>query len=209
MPWRRFCSIRQDDHSANLTVFRLRDIRSCEGQAGILPIPSIEKKKRILIPLGTPRQSGSGSLILRTVLKLIFLPIFFVIGKTYKLCFGWSDRRIAIKNQGRFAQEIQTHLSFLFADHGAQIIPNDAVPFPPVSMAHMLPSPWKRCYFALSVGVSILMCVLLRSAHPINGSKPAAVLAPMGFALGDGDVAIDGEIGEALDEAARLGPFDF
>ena len=31
----------------------------------------------------------------------------------------------------------------------------------------------------------------------------------MGVAFGEGDVAVDGQVGEALDQAARLGPFDF
>jgi hypothetical protein len=94
-------------------------------------MPTTEKKKRILIPLGTPRQPSSGSRIFRLILRAIFLPIFFVIGKTYKLCFGWMDRRIAMENQDRFAKDIRTHLSFLFAEHGAQIIPNEGLPFPP------------------------------------------------------------------------------
>jgi hypothetical protein len=38
---------------------------------------------------------------------------------------------------------------------------------------------------------------------------PTPWLAPAEVAFGDGDVAVDGEIGEALDLAAGLGPFDF
>jgi hypothetical protein len=34
-------------------------------------------------------------------------------------------------------------------------------------------------------------------------------LAPARVAFGEGDVAVDGEVGEALDEAAGLGPLDF
>lgn len=35
------------------------------------------------------------------------------------------------------------------------------------------------------------------------------VVSASGVAFGDGDVAVDGEIGEALNLAAGLGPFDF
>jgi hypothetical protein len=94
-------------------------------------MPAIEKKKRILIPIGTPRRPSTGSRILRSILRPILVPVFFVIGKIYKLCFGWLDRRIARKNQDRFAQDVRTHLSFLFTDHAAQVIPNEGVRFPP------------------------------------------------------------------------------
>jgi hypothetical protein len=94
-------------------------------------MPIIGKKKRILVPIGTPRQPSTGSRILMSVLRAILVPIFFVIGKIYKLCFGWLDERIARKNQDRFAQDVRTHLSFLFADHAAQVIPNEGVSFPP------------------------------------------------------------------------------
>ena len=92
---------------------------------------AVEKKKRIIIPLGTPRRPSTGSRILRSILRPILVPIVFVIGKIYKLCFGWLDRRIARKNQDRFAQDIRTHLSFLFTDHAAEVIPNEGVRFPP------------------------------------------------------------------------------
>jgi hypothetical protein len=94
-------------------------------------MPAVEKKKRILVPIGTPRTPSTRSRILRSVLKPILVPIVFVIGKIYKLCFGWLDRRIARKNQDRFAQDVRTHLSFLFTDHAAEVIPNEGVRFPP------------------------------------------------------------------------------
>ena len=94
-------------------------------------MPPIEKKKRILVPIGTRRRPSTGSRILRSVLRAILVPIFSVIGKIYKLCFGWLDRRMARKNQDRFAQDVRTHLSFLFTDHAAQVIPNEGVRFPP------------------------------------------------------------------------------
>jgi hypothetical protein len=94
-------------------------------------MPAVEKKKRILVPIGTPRTPSTRSRILRSVLKPILVPIVFVIGKIYKLCFGWLDRRIARKNQDRFTQDVRTHLSFLFTDHGAEVIPNEGVRFPP------------------------------------------------------------------------------
>jgi|SRR5271165_738982 len=94
-------------------------------------MPAVAKKKRILIPIGTPHRPSTGSRIIRSVLRPILVPSFFVIGKIYKLCFGWLDRRIARKNQERFAQDVRTHLSFLFTDHAAQVISNEGVRFPP------------------------------------------------------------------------------
>ena len=48
---------------------------------------------------------------------------------------------------------------------------------------------------------------------PVDWSKsettPTAAFSAAGFAFGNGDVAVDGEIGEALDLPAGLGPFDF
>ncbi len=92
---------------------------------------AIEKKKRILIPFGTPRRPSTGIRILTSVLRAILVPIVFVIGKIYKACFGWLDRRTARKNQHQFAQDIRTNLSFLFTDHAAEVIPNEGVRFPP------------------------------------------------------------------------------
>jgi hypothetical protein len=48
-------------------------------------------------------------------------------------------------------------------------------------------------------------------SQQISGSEntPCCNLTPAGVAFGDGDVSVDGEIGEALDLAARFGPFDF
>ncbi|MGA7907780.1 MAG: hypothetical protein WCA16_10270 [Candidatus Sulfotelmatobacter sp.] len=54
----------------------------------------------------------------------------FVFSNLYKLLFGWLDKRTSRKNQERFAEDIRAHLSFLFTDHEAKIIPNEGVPFP-------------------------------------------------------------------------------
>src|SRR5580692_2500097 len=43
----------------------------------------------------------------------------------------------------------------------------------------------------------------------ISGLDCGRGLFPFILAFDDGDVAIDGKIGETLDESARLGPFDF
>ena len=42
--------------------------------------------------------------------------IGFVLGNTYKLCFGWLDKRIARQNEQRFAEDIRRYLAFLFLE---------------------------------------------------------------------------------------------
>lgn len=92
---------------------------------------AIEKKRNLLIPLNNPRPPALWVRITVAVLRPLFLGIGFVFGNLFKLCFGWLDKRIARQNEQRFAEDIRTHLAFLFSDHGAQIIPNEGVPFPP------------------------------------------------------------------------------
>ena len=65
------------------------------------------------------------------VLRPPFLLLGFIFGNLYKLCFGWLDRRLARQNEQRFADDLRSHLSFLFTEYGAQIIPNQGTPFPP------------------------------------------------------------------------------
>src|SRR6266705_3558193 len=93
------------------------------------------KKTRFLIPLSQPRGMRQPSVFKRFfifALTSFFAPIFFLVGKIYKLCFGWLDKSAARKNQREFAEEIQTQLRFLFRDKEAKIVPNDPdVPFPP------------------------------------------------------------------------------
>jgi hypothetical protein len=94
----------------------------------------IEQKKRMLVPLvppGTPRRPSTSARVLVGVLRPPFLVLGFIFGNLYKLCFGWLDRRVARKNEQRFADDIRSHLSFLFTEHGAQIIPNQGTAFPP------------------------------------------------------------------------------
>jgi hypothetical protein len=59
------------------------------------------------------------------------LALGFVFGNLYKLCFSWLDGRMARKNEQRFAEDIRACLTFLFSEHGAKIIPNEGVSFPP------------------------------------------------------------------------------
>lgn len=92
---------------------------------------AIEKKRNLLIPLNNPRPPALWVRITNAVLRPLFLVLGFVLGNLSKLCFGWLDKRIARQNEQRFAEDIRTHLAFLFSDHGAQIIPNEGVPFPP------------------------------------------------------------------------------
>jgi hypothetical protein len=91
----------------------------------------IDQKKRMLVPLGTPRKPSLSTRVIVTVLRPPFIILGFIFGNLYKLCFGWLDRRIARQNEQRFADDIRSHLSFLFTEHGAQIIPNQGTPFPP------------------------------------------------------------------------------
>ena len=93
-------------------------------------MPSTEKKT-LLVPLSNPRRPSPWAGLLVAVLRPPFLVIGFIFGNLYKLCFGWLDRRTARQNQQRFAEDIRTHLSFLFSEHAAEVIANEGVPFPP------------------------------------------------------------------------------
>src|SRR5690349_18326111 len=89
----------------------------------------IDQKKRMLVPLGTPKRPSMSARVLIGVLRPPLLLLGFIFGNLYKLCFGWLDRRVARQNEQRFADDIRSHLSFLFTEHGAHIIPG--TPFPP------------------------------------------------------------------------------
>ena len=91
----------------------------------------IDQKKRMLVPLGTLRQPSFAVRVLIGVVRPPFLLLGFIFGNLYKLCFGWLDRRVARQNERRFADDIRSHLSFLFREHGAQVVPNQGTPFPP------------------------------------------------------------------------------
>ena len=91
----------------------------------------IDQKKQMLVPLGTPRQPSLSARVVLAVVRPPLLVLGFIFGNLYKLCFSWLDRRVARQNEQRFADDIRSHLSFLFTEHGAQIIPNQGTPFPP------------------------------------------------------------------------------
>jgi hypothetical protein len=92
----------------------------------------IDQKKRILVPLlGDPRRPSLSARLVVVVLRPPLLVLGFIFGNSYKLCFGWRDRRLARKHEQRFADDIRSHLSFLFTEHKAQIVPNEGTPFPP------------------------------------------------------------------------------
>jgi hypothetical protein len=91
----------------------------------------IAPKKRMLVPLGTARQPSLSARVVVAVVRPPLLVLGFIFGNLYKLCFGWLDRRVARQNEQRFADDIRNHLSFLFTEHRAQIIPNEGTPFPP------------------------------------------------------------------------------
>jgi len=54
-----------------------------------------------------------------------------IVPPTYKLLFGWLERRHALRSQERFSAEIRLSLPFLFTEANGKIIPNIGVPFPP------------------------------------------------------------------------------
>lgn len=88
------------------------------------------KKKHLLIPLGTPRQPNHFVRALVFVLRTILLPVFFVLGKTAKLCFGWLENRVAKKYDEEFAQDIQANLHLLFSERRARILSNEGKQLP-------------------------------------------------------------------------------
>jgi len=92
---------------------------------------SIDKKKRLLVPFNNPRPPSPWARIVVAILRPPLIVLDFIFGHLYKLCFGWLDRRMARKNEQRFAEDIRTYLSFMFTEHEAQIIPNENIPFPP------------------------------------------------------------------------------
>ena len=85
----------------------------------------------MLVPLGPPRSPSVFVRVLIGVLRPPLLLLGFIFGNLYKLCFGWLDKRVARQNEQRFADDIRSHLSFLFTEHRAQIIPNQGTPVPP------------------------------------------------------------------------------
>lgn len=54
-----------------------------------------------------------------------------VLSPLYHLSFDWLDRRLAKKREERLARDVQLAMKFLFTDHGARIVPNEGVRFPP------------------------------------------------------------------------------
>ena len=92
---------------------------------------AIAEKKRLLVHLNNPRQPSLSARLVIAVLRPPALIIGFVFGNLYRLCFGWLDRRDARKREQEFADDIRGHLSFLFTDYGAEVTPNEGVPFPP------------------------------------------------------------------------------
>jgi hypothetical protein len=89
------------------------------------------QKKNLLIPLNNPSSPSLRARILSTILGPALRIVGFVLGNTYKLCFGWLDKRIARRNEQRFAEDIRRYLAFLFLEWGAEIVPNEGTPFPP------------------------------------------------------------------------------
>ena len=91
----------------------------------------IAHRKQLPIPITNPRRPSLRARLLDLILYPILYPPLFLLRHLYKPCFGWLDRRMARENQRRFAEEIRTHLAFLFTENAATFIANEGVPFPP------------------------------------------------------------------------------
>src|SRR5262245_23021742 len=61
----------------------------------------------------------------------LFRMVRAILVPSYKLLFGWLDKRLARREESKFALEIRAALGFLFTEGLGQIIPNKGVPFPP------------------------------------------------------------------------------
>jgi hypothetical protein len=70
-------------------------------------------------------------LVIYPVVRPPLLALRFIFGKLYSLLFGRLDIRTASKNQERLAHDVRANLSFLFSEHGARIVLNEGVRFPP------------------------------------------------------------------------------
>ena len=70
-------------------------------------------------------------LVIYPVIRPPLLALRFIFGKLYSLLFGRLDIRAASKNQERLAHDVRASLSFLFSEHGARIVLNEGVRFPP------------------------------------------------------------------------------
>lgn len=93
--------------------------------------PAVCLLKRKRIPLNNQRPPTLWGRIVIAILRPPLLALGFVFGNLYKLCFSWLDERMTRKNELRFAEDIRACLTFLFSEHGAKVIPNEGVPFPP------------------------------------------------------------------------------
>jgi len=77
-------------------------------------------------------RGGWQKLVFGYTLGPIFALFGFIFVNGYKVVFGWwLDKRLAIKDQARFAEDIRRDLSFLFTEQRAVIVPNEGTPFPP------------------------------------------------------------------------------
>ena len=77
-----------------------------------IPLVMVPKKKRLLIPLDNTRRPGPLLRITVFTARAIFVPIFFVLGKIYKLCFGWLDRLMAKNSTRNLRRKLSTTFCF-------------------------------------------------------------------------------------------------
>ena len=89
-------------------------------------------KKRMLVPLNNPRRPTFGTRFVTAILRAVFVPLGFVLGNLYKLCFGWwLDKRLAKRDHERLERDIRNHLAFLFSECSAEIVPDQGFDSPP------------------------------------------------------------------------------
>jgi hypothetical protein len=72
--------------------------------------------------------------IARSFLAVIRPPLVLlrvILSPIYSAVFGGLEKRLAMRNQQRLAQDIEDALPFLFNDYKGRVVPNEGVGFPP------------------------------------------------------------------------------
>jgi hypothetical protein len=77
--------------------------------------------------------------IFRAIYPIIRPPLValrYVLSKAYDLLFAWwLDKRLVGRSNRRFAADIRKNVPFLFAEYGAEVVPNDREPPPVLDLA--------------------------------------------------------------------------
>jgi hypothetical protein len=56
------------------------------------------------------------------MMRPVFVPLFWILERTYELLFARSDLRMSIQAEEQLGREIQSKLPFLFDEYGGQLI---------------------------------------------------------------------------------------